>query len=175
MKRFIGLILLVGMLLPLGAQLTFAREALSQNSNGFRRLLVVENDPCTDTDKDKTVPDCINVRKIFSTPGQKSFIPEAKQPTVDVNGNPNPEEVGDSVNPTGIVGFVIFRVIDILIKLVGSIAMIIFIIGGVLLITSEGKDDRLEKGKNAMTYAVIGVAITFFSFLIVSYVQSLLF
>ncbi|PIQ77238.1 hypothetical protein COV82_05585 [Candidatus Peregrinibacteria bacterium CG11_big_fil_rev_8_21_14_0_20_46_8] len=113
------------------------------------------------------IPDHVHVGDVFSTEGQSDFIPN------DPNADPN--AVGTAQDPQGLIGFVIFRVIDTLVFLIGSVALIVFIIGGLLLITAEGKEDRLEKGKNAMLYAIIGVVVAFFSFLIVSFVQTILF
>lgn len=79
-----------------------------------------------------------------------------------------------SADSGGIANFIV-KVIDLLVKLIGSVALIIFILGALLTVTSEGKEDRLEKGKTAMLYALIGLIIAFFSFIIVSFVQSIFF
>ncbi len=79
-----------------------------------------------------------------------------------------------SQTPTGIKGFAVY-VIDLFVKVIGSLALIIFIAGALLTITSEGKEDRLEKGKTAMLYAVIGMVIALMSFIIVTFVQSIFY
>lgn len=76
--------------------------------------------------------------------------------------------------PTGIAGALV-KIIDFLVKIIASIALIVFIIGALLTIVSEGKEDRVEKGKNAMVYSLIGLAICMFAFIIVAFVQSILF
>ncbi|MBI2638803.1 hypothetical protein HYW83_04410 [Candidatus Peregrinibacteria bacterium] len=79
-----------------------------------------------------------------------------------------------STDSGGIANFIV-KVIDLLVKIIGSVALIVFILGALLTVTSEGKEDRLEKGKTAMLYALIGLIIAFFSFIIVTFVQSIFF
>jgi len=65
--------------------------------------------------------------------------------------------------------------IDFLAKLIGAVALLVFVVGAVLTIVSEGADDRLQKGKQAMIYSLVGVAIAFCAFLIVTFVQSIFY
>lgn len=106
------------------------------------------------------IPDTFNVNTYLQAPGQTSFVPTN---AAEANGNDK-----------GIVGVVI-KAIDLLVKVTASLALIVFIIGALLTMVSEGKEDRLEKGKNAMVYSLIGLVITGFAFIIVAFVQSILF
>lgn len=107
------------------------------------------------------MPDTFSVNKYLKTEEQTSMVPGT---TSDAT----------SATSTGVVGFLI-KAIDLFVKIIGAIALVVFILGALLTILSEGKEDRLEKGKSAMVYALIGLVITFMAFIIVSFVQSIFF
>jgi hypothetical protein len=54
--------------------------------------------------------------------------------------------------------------------LLGSLALAMFIYGGFLWLTSGGAADRIEKGKNTMVWAVLGIAVAFTAYAIVDFV-----
>lgn len=57
----------------------------------------------------------------------------------------------------------------------GSIALAVFVYGGFLFLLSASDAKNVEKGKNAMLYGVIGLAIIFGSYALVNFViESLL-
>lgn len=76
--------------------------------------------------------------------------------------------------PPPVMQFVI-KVINLLVRLISSISLIVFIVGALLTIASQGKEDMLEKGKTAMLYAIIGLVVSLMAFVMVTFVQSLLF
>lgn len=84
------------------------------------------------------------------------------------------EGQSNKVAAGGIMKFIV-DVIDLLVKIIGSLALIVFIVGALLTIVSEGKEDRLEKGKTAMLYAIYGIVISLMAFVIVAFVQSIFF
>ncbi len=69
----------------------------------------------------------------------------------------------------------ILDVIEFIIRIVGAIAILLIILGGLYMIISEGSEDRLEKGKTILTSAIIGLVISMFSYLIVRFVQSIFY
>lgn len=69
---------------------------------------------------------------------------------------------------------VILKAIDMLVTVIGSVAVLILIIGGILLATASGNEQQIQKGKDAMKYAIIALMVTFLSFIIVTFVQSVL-
>jgi hypothetical protein len=62
------------------------------------------------------------------------------------------------------------RVIGYFMGIVGSIALGIMVYGGFLWMTSAGSTKRVEAGKNAMIWAVIGLVVIFFSYTAVNFV-----
>ena len=58
--------------------------------------------------------------------------------------------------------------------IVGALALLFFIYGGVLWLTAAGKSEQIEKGKKVLIGAVIGLAIVFGAWLIVQFVMTAL-
>lgn len=79
---------------------------------------------------------------------------------------------GQEVSP---VAAFIVDVIDFLVAVIGSVSLLIFIAGGLLTILSEGKEDRLQKGKEAMLFSIIGLVLALSAYLIAQFVQSIFF
>lgn len=62
------------------------------------------------------------------------------------------------------------RIIRAILGVTGSAALIIFIYGGFLWLTSAGSDARVTKGTNAMKWAAIGLVIIFSAYVLVSFI-----
>ena len=67
----------------------------------------------------------------------------------------------------------VLRVIEFATRIIGSISIIIFIAGGFMFMFSQGDEQKLTNAKDTLKYAAIGLVITFLSFIIVLFVQSL--
>lgn len=68
---------------------------------------------------------------------------------------------------------VILRIIEFATRLVGSIAVILLIVSGLQMILSQGNQQKLDDAKEVLKYAIIGLVVTFLSFVLVVFVQSL--
>lgn len=62
------------------------------------------------------------------------------------------------------------RVITIFTGVSGSLALLMFIYGGFMWIFSGGNPDRVQKGRDVMKWAVIGLAIMFGAYALVTLV-----
>lgn len=60
------------------------------------------------------------------------------------------------------------RFINIMIGISGSVALLMFVYGGFMMLTSAGDSDRVGKGKKAMVWAVIGLVVIFGAYAILS-------
>lgn len=65
---------------------------------------------------------------------------------------------------------VIKTVINVLLFIVGGISVVMLIIGGILYTTSAGDSGRVTLAKNTVTYAIVGLVISFLAFAVVNYV-----
>lgn len=81
--------------------------------------------------------------------------------TVSLN---NP--LGDTTDVRVILG----RVIDAALGIVGSIALLMFIYGGFMWLTSAGRAEMVNKGRDAMIWAGIGLGVIFGAYALVHFV-----
>ena len=62
------------------------------------------------------------------------------------------------------------RIVNILLFLVGTISVIVIIIGGIRYVTSGGDQAQITGAKNTILYAVIGVVVAVMAYAIVNFV-----
>lgn len=74
------------------------------------------------------------------------------------------------INPLGEtdVRLIFARVISAALSIVGSFALLMFVYGGVLWMTSHGDTKMVTKGKDTITWAVLGLVVIFASYAIVN-------
>ena len=61
---------------------------------------------------------------------------------------------------------VIANIIRVFLGIVGVIALVYFIYGGFMMLTSGGNADRIKKGRDTLMWAIIGLAVIFGSYCI---------
>ncbi|MCX6739863.1 MAG: pilin [Candidatus Parcubacteria bacterium] len=74
------------------------------------------------------------------------------------------------VNPDLTIPQIVGLIIQVALGIVGSIALIIFVYGGFLMLISQGDATKITKGKNALIWASIGLVVIFGSYVMVSYI-----
>jgi len=94
----------------------------------------------------------------------------------------NPENPGDNC-PAGkncgnytlneFVGIFI-KVANIFLQISGSLALGAFVVGGVMMIISGGNKENVQKGKQILLAAVVGLVIIFSSYLIIQFTMKAL-
>lgn len=70
--------------------------------------------------------------------------------------------------PQGSIIGIIGGTMNWLLAILGFVAIIAFVIAGILYLTSAGDEGQAEKAKNAMTYAIIGVAVALMGYVIIA-------
>lgn len=84
-----------------------------------------------------------------------------------VNRNVSVENpLGETTDPRDVIATVVRAILIFL----GVITLIIFIISGIMMMTSGGNEERFKKARNAMIYAIIGLAIVLASYSILEFV-----
>ena len=73
---------------------------------------------------------------------------------------------GDSLGP------MIHIVINILLYLLGAIAVVMIVIGGIRYTTSNGDSSAIKGAKDTILYAVIGLVVAIMAYSIVNFVVS---
>ena len=130
------------------------------------------NAECSGTltlDKSKSATGCTDPKKtICCMPTGGTTEPKAPTTTDSASFPLAPlSPVGDIDVPT-LIGIIVKGVLGI----VGSIALIMFVYGGFLMLISEGDPGKVKKGKDAMVWAVAGLAVIFGSYIFVSFIIS---
>lgn len=69
----------------------------------------------------------------------------------------------------------ILDLIDILALIIGSFSMLVIVVSGIMMITAAGNSETIDKAKSGLLYAIIGLVITFSSYIVTTFVQSLFF
>ena len=55
----------------------------------------------------------------------------------------------------------ITKIINFVLIVIGSVAVLMLVWAGILFVTSAGSPEKISKGKQALTYAIIGLVIAF--------------
>jgi len=66
----------------------------------------------------------------------------------------------------------ITRVINLMLFLIGAVAVIMIIIGGIKYVASNGDQGSVQSAKNTIMYSVIGLVVAILAFAIVNFVVS---
>lgn len=79
---------------------------------------------------------------------------------------------GTSAKPQGTtdISLIVGNAVKAVTSIMGSIALLVFVYGGFLWLTSAGNSDRVKSGTSAMLWAAIGIFIIFSSYAIISLV-----
>lgn len=95
------------------------------------------------------------------TPGKSVFIPKC----ADTEGNP-----GGGCRDVGAFLALFVNYANATFGIIGAVAFLFFIYGGVMLLISGGEAERVKKGRDAIMGAIIGLLIVFGAQLLVRFV-----
>jgi hypothetical protein len=95
-----------------------------------------------------------------------------------VNGGGNQGNAVNGTEPINITNplnvdspqLLIGRVINSILGVVGSLALVMFVYGGLIWMTSSGSSDQVKKGKDILIWAAIGLVIIFSAYGIIRFV-----
>ncbi|MDD3711066.1 MAG: hypothetical protein PHP37_00445 [Patescibacteria group bacterium] len=74
--------------------------------------------------------------------------------------------LGNNTTVPGLIG----RVIDSVLGVVGSLALIMFIYGGITWMTAAGNEQSVTKGRNILMWSALGLVVIFSSYALVKFV-----
>jgi hypothetical protein len=97
-------------------------------------------------------------------------IPSEPESGTDTDsGNFGLDSVPDVV-PKDELSEIIVRVVQYVLGFVGVILFVMIIYGGILYMTAAGNEEQAKKAKSVLTYAIIGIVIIAFAFIIAEFV-----
>ncbi|TSD05214.1 MAG: Uncharacterized protein Athens071412_412 [Parcubacteria group bacterium Athens0714_12] len=75
-------------------------------------------------------------------------------------------------NPIGTTDIkeLIARIITTILGLTGAIALVLFVYGGLVWMTSGGSSEKIKEGKNILVWAILGLVVIFTSYIILNFV-----
>ncbi|MFA5829570.1 MAG: hypothetical protein WC843_03690 [Candidatus Gracilibacteria bacterium] len=69
----------------------------------------------------------------------------------------------------------IIQIINFLVLTIGSLSFLVILIGGFMYLVSHGNETLINKAKEAITYAIMGLVISLSAYFIVAFVQSIFY
>ena len=109
---------------------------------------------------------------VFSNAGQvfaqsSAFIPACalQNPGPGISETVN----GENCRDISIFVILLLKFSSYLFTIVGALALLFFIYGGFILILSRGATDQVQKGKDIMVAAIIGLVIVFGAYMLVRF------
>lgn len=75
---------------------------------------------------------------------------------------PNPLSTDD---PRVFIG----QIIKAILGASGSIALLMFVYGGLVYLTAQGESERIQRAKNTLVWAIMGLAVIFGSYAFLTY------
>jgi len=62
------------------------------------------------------------------------------------------------------IPFLVGNIINYILGILGVLALVMFISGGIMWMTSGGVPDKIKKGRDTLVWAILGLALIFFSY-----------
>lgn len=81
-----------------------------------------------------------------------------------------PSVVTDPTGAPATLNMIIANMAKLVLGLVGVLALIMFIIGGITWMTSAGNAEAVKKGKGILVWSAIGLIVCFFAYSLVTFV-----
>jgi len=76
--------------------------------------------------------------------------------------------LGSITSPQALIG----RIINSVLGVVGSIALLMFVYGGLTWMTSSGNDEKVKKGRDIILWSAIGLVVISMSYALTRFVLS---
>ena len=76
--------------------------------------------------------------------------------------------LGDIDSPQALIG----KIINSILGVVGSLALLMFVYGGLTWMTSSGSQEKIKKGKDTLVWAAIGLVVIFSAYGLTRFVLS---
>lgn len=99
-----------------------------------------------------------------------TFLKEIKK----ILGGSSGENADEWVEKAFTIKDIALRVIDFLLSVVGVLAIIGLVVGGIFYLTAYGDEEQMKKGKNFATYSIIGIAIALAALVIVRQIAKIM-
>ncbi|MFA5155523.1 MAG: pilin [Patescibacteria group bacterium] len=110
-----------------------------------------------------------------------AFVPvlaadDAQTPAVGDAQTSCPDGACTLTNPLGISTPQAFigRVVNSVMGLVGSIALVMFVYGGLTWMTSSGSEEKVKKGRDILVWSAVGLVVVFMAYALTRFVLNVI-
>ena len=74
---------------------------------------------------------------------------------------------------SGSINQLIGKMINVIMGVVGSLALLMFVYGGIIWMTAAGSDERVKKGKNILVWSALGLIAVFMAYGLTKFIINL--
>ena len=85
-----------------------------------------------------------------------------------ISPSDNPQAVSAATGGQGSVRSLALSIVNFFLGFLGLIAVVMIIVGGFFYVTASGNQEKIEKAKKIIEYAIIGIVVILLSFAIVN-------
>ncbi|MCX6797989.1 MAG: pilin [Candidatus Falkowbacteria bacterium] len=106
---------------------------------------------------------------VLATPGDSTTVPAGPGDSAPIPCGTNQACIDNPIkvySPQALIG----QIIDVVLGIVGSLALVMFVFGGITWMTSSGSPEKIKKGRDILIWAAIGLVIIFSSYALVNFV-----
>jgi len=90
--------------------------------------------------------------------------------TTTNTSNSGSTQLYNPLGSTNSIQSVIGRAINSLLGIVGSLALLMFVYGGLMWMTSAGASDKVKKGKDIILWSAVGLVVIFSAYALTKFV-----
>ena len=80
-----------------------------------------------------------------------------------------------SLNATNDDRNLLYKIIKLMITVMGTLAVLFYIIAAYFMMTSQGDENQIQKGKTIFLYTTLGVILAFLSYIIIQFGLNIIF
>jgi|GEM_PF-4954824 len=168
MKKFFIILFALFLLLPiiLSAQIALAVNCATDLKGHCAPIETETGISCKTGEADKGATDDCK-----TSSGDTCCAPSTPASTTPSTGGTSVSDLGQ-LSPVGgaQLPVVIGNVINVVLGVTGSFALVMVVYGGIILLSSAGHQESVKKGKDILTWAIIGVMVTLASYFLVNFI-----
>lgn len=77
---------------------------------------------------------------------------------------------GQGDDPSVLIG----NILNYVLGMLGVLALVMFVYGGLMWMTSGGASEKIKKGKDTIVWSILGLALIFFSYALLDFILAAL-
>ena len=111
-----------------------------------------------------------------NTGSTKTKVENTGSTKTKVDNHGSEKKRAELTNPIGAeksdFSIVIGQIIKAFLGIIGTISLVMFIYGGLMMLTAAGKEAQIQKGQQTLVWASLGILLVFVSYTVLKFVFS---